>query len=284
MEAKTILGKVSITPKGEYDPAVSYERLDAVRHEGSTFLVLRPVQGVTPEDGANYMLMAQRGSVGATGATGPQGNQGVQGEQGEAGEKGETGETGNGIASIERTSGTGAAGTTDTYTITMTDGSTTTFQVYNGADGQGAGDMTKAVYDPQGKARDIFSYVDGALAGFEGSEEAARISQEAKETAECVVQALENHKGDPAAHEELFAAQEAKYRRHVIASRVRDPAKPDYGLAGGTQAIAVLDAGPYTGGAEVTAIVSGVEYDARNMSASGEDIPDGTLILRKMED
>lgn len=215
MEAKTILGKVSITPKGEYDPAVSYERLDAVRHEGSTFLVLRPVQGVTPEDGENYMLMAQRGSVGETGATGPQGNQGVQGEQGEVGEKGETGETGNGIASIERTSGTGAAGTTDTYTITMTDGSTTTFQVYNGADGQGAGDMTKAVYDPQGKAQDIFRYVDNALAGFEGGEEAVQIAREAKKTAEdALAQAAEAQKTAeallPALDAVEAAAQEAK--------------------------------------------------------------------------
>jgi len=34
-----------------------------------------------------------------------------------------------------RTSGTGAAGTTDTYTITFDDASTTTFDVLNGADG-----------------------------------------------------------------------------------------------------------------------------------------------------
>lgn len=45
--------------------------------------------------------------------------------------------TGNGIDNITRTSGTGAAGTTDTYTITYTDATTDTFTVYNGANGTG---------------------------------------------------------------------------------------------------------------------------------------------------
>lgn len=49
--------------------------------------------------------------------------------------KGATGDKGSSIASIERTDGNGASGTTDTYTITLTDGSKTTFQVYNGKDG-----------------------------------------------------------------------------------------------------------------------------------------------------
>jgi hypothetical protein len=45
------------------------------------------------------------------------------------------GEDGNGIASVTRTSGTGAPGTTDTYTITFTNGTTSTFTVVNGANG-----------------------------------------------------------------------------------------------------------------------------------------------------
>lgn len=71
---------------------------------------------------------------------------------------------GSSIQSIERTSGTGAPGTTDTYTVTLTNGDTTTFQVYNGKDGSGSGDMTKAVYDPKGKAQDIFAYADAKQA------------------------------------------------------------------------------------------------------------------------
>lgn len=42
---------------------------------------------------------------------------------------------GRGISSVARTSGNGAAGTTDTYTIKYTDNTTSTFTVYNGKDG-----------------------------------------------------------------------------------------------------------------------------------------------------
>jgi len=60
-----------------------------------------------------------------------------------------TGPTGVGITSVVRTSGTGAAGTTDTYTITFDDASTTTFDVLNGADGTDAvwTEITQADYD-----------------------------------------------------------------------------------------------------------------------------------------
>ena len=91
------------------------------------------------------------------GATGAQGQQGVQGIQGEKGEDGHTpvitiqngkwyidgvdsgksaegvkGDTGNGISSIAKTN---AEGLVDTYTITFTNGETTTFVVTNGATG-----------------------------------------------------------------------------------------------------------------------------------------------------
>jgi len=47
------------------------------------------------------------------------------------------GEDGKGISSVVRTSGNGAAGTVDTYTITYTDNTTSTFTVRNGANGSG---------------------------------------------------------------------------------------------------------------------------------------------------
>jgi hypothetical protein len=50
------------------------------------------------------------------------------------GDKGEPGDTGVGVANIARTSGNGAAGTTDVYTITLTDSTTYSFNVYHGAD------------------------------------------------------------------------------------------------------------------------------------------------------
>ena len=61
------------------------------------------------------------------------------------------GATGNGIASITKTA---TAGLVDTYTITYTDGTSTTFTVTNGQDGQGAGDMTKVAYDPTNSVAD----------------------------------------------------------------------------------------------------------------------------------
>jgi hypothetical protein len=48
----------------------------------------------------------------------------------------------------------------------MTDGSTSTFQVRNGtngASGDGSGDMSSTIYDPQEKKTDIYAYVDGAI-------------------------------------------------------------------------------------------------------------------------
>ena len=85
--------------------------------------------------------MGARGDKGDTGETGPQGPQGVQGPQGPRGEQGiqgpqgpqgiegPTGPIGNGISSIEKTS---TSGLVDTYTITYTNGNTTTFDVSNG--------------------------------------------------------------------------------------------------------------------------------------------------------
>lgn len=49
------------------------------------------------------------------------------------------GKPGRGIVSIIRTSGTGAPGTYDTYTITYSDNTTSSFQIYNGANGEGGG-------------------------------------------------------------------------------------------------------------------------------------------------
>ena len=61
-----------------------------------------------------------KGKTGATGATGPRGVS---------------------VESIQLTSGNHAPGTTDTYTITLSDGSAFQFTVYNGANGTGAGDF-----------------------------------------------------------------------------------------------------------------------------------------------
>ena len=111
-------------------------------------------------------IQGPQGEKGDTGEQGPQGEKGdtgPQGEKGDTGEQGPQGEIGESIASIVRTNGTGAAGTTDTYTITTTNGNTHTFNVYNGADGNGSGDMLKSIYDSRNKNTDIFAYADGLV-------------------------------------------------------------------------------------------------------------------------
>lgn len=92
------------------------------------------------------------------------------------GQKGTKGDAGSSIQSIERTAGTGAAGTVDTYTITMTDGTTHDFQVYNGADGKGSGDMLKSIYDTENRNTDVFKYVDEKMADVPAPDDLVTVS------------------------------------------------------------------------------------------------------------
>jgi hypothetical protein len=84
--------------------------------------------------------------------------------RGDTGAPGPRGATGNGISDIALKSGNHAPGTSDVYTITLTDGTTFDFAVYNGANGAGAGDMLASIYDPQGKRTDVYKYVDDEIA------------------------------------------------------------------------------------------------------------------------
>ena len=95
--------------------------------------------------------------------------------RGGTGAPGPKGAPGNGISGIALKSGTHAPGTSDVYTITLTDGTTFDFAVYNGANGAGAGDMLASVYDPQGKHQDIFKYVDDAIGGIPTPDVSAQI-------------------------------------------------------------------------------------------------------------
>ena len=133
-----------------------------------TFGLPRGEKGATGATGpANTLAIGTvtKGTEAAATITGTAPNQTLnlvlpKGDKGDKGATGETGATGNGIASIALKSGTHAAGTTDTYEITFTDGTTFDFLVYNGANGTGVGDMLASTYDPQGKAQDIFAYAD----------------------------------------------------------------------------------------------------------------------------
>jgi len=85
--------------------------------------------------------------------------------------------------------------------------------------------------------------------------------------------ALAVHNADPGAH---------GIQRRVISARSRDPNKPAYGLGG--EVAAVLSVGAYTGTVPYSAVVSGTEYDALNISVNGDTAPDGTIILKKAEE
>ena len=93
-------------------------------------------------DAADSAALSQSWAVGGTESrTGEDTNNAKYWSEAAKVKTGEPGADGKGIQSINRTSGSGAAGISDTFTITFTDGSTTTFQVYNGSDGLNSGDF-----------------------------------------------------------------------------------------------------------------------------------------------
>ena len=63
------------------------------------------------------------------------------------------------------------------HQVTIKDANgTKTFDVMNGEDGEGAGDMTSDVYDPQGKKQDVFQYVDDAVSNIPTPDVSGQIS------------------------------------------------------------------------------------------------------------
>ena len=89
---ETILGKVSVTPKGAYDAGTQYERLDAVSHGGGSWMALKTVQGVEPGTAPeSWMQLAEKGKTGDTGPQGAPGKDGADGSPGPAGQNGQDG-------------------------------------------------------------------------------------------------------------------------------------------------------------------------------------------------
>lgn len=78
----TVLGKVSLTPKGIWLSNVTYQALDIVQYAGSSYLVLKECLGVRPAAGETYMLLASKGDKGDTGKTGDTGGKGDPGNRG----------------------------------------------------------------------------------------------------------------------------------------------------------------------------------------------------------
>lgn len=121
---------------------------------GTEWKNIGTINGIKGDDGRGIVSIIRTSGNGAAGSTDTytitysdtttstftvyNGKNGEKGAKGDTGATGATGADGRGIVSIERTSGNGAAGTVDTYTITYSDSTTSTFSVRNGADGTAA--------------------------------------------------------------------------------------------------------------------------------------------------
>lgn len=152
-QAKTYIENMDM--EGETLPAGSSVTVTKTTSpEGNLLFVIGVPQGT----------QGDKGDTGETGATGPQGVSVTNATVNEDGDlvitlssgspinagsvigpqgiQGDVGPTGASVDHIDRTSGTGAPGTTDTYTVYLTNGQTGgTFQVYNGSNGTGSGDF-----------------------------------------------------------------------------------------------------------------------------------------------
>ena len=63
MPSTTILGYVSIVPRGAYSPVATYNRLNVVSYDGASFMLIvdTPTTGVTPVDGATWLQLCAAG-------------------------------------------------------------------------------------------------------------------------------------------------------------------------------------------------------------------------------
>ena len=113
------IGRILIIPKGNYDPATPYNSLDLVRYDSKSWLCKTDgIIGITPTEGTDWTLMTEDGT------------------------------DGRGIVDIQRTGTDPSNPLKDIYTITYTDGTTSTFTVTNGSGGGTTADtMLKSVYD-----------------------------------------------------------------------------------------------------------------------------------------
>lgn len=92
--AETIIGKVMMTFRGEYDANTSYTYLDEVTYDGSTYLCRVDVTGILPTDTDHWTLLAKAGRDGKNGADGKDGLPGRDGKDGAPGKDGEQGPQG----------------------------------------------------------------------------------------------------------------------------------------------------------------------------------------------
>ena len=83
--ATKILGKVAITPKGEYSNATTYQNLDLITYQGNSYLALKETTGNLPTNNEYWQLIAEKGQDGEKGETGERGEKGQDGKNGQNG-------------------------------------------------------------------------------------------------------------------------------------------------------------------------------------------------------
>ena len=138
--------------KDGYTPRKGIDYFDG---EDGASITVQSVSESAADGGSNVVTFSDGKKV--TIKNGNKGNPGYTPQKGVDYFDGEDGVT---IVSFVRTSGNGQPGTTDIYALNLSDGRSINVPIYNGADGEGAGDMLSTTYDPQGKRQDVFAYVD----------------------------------------------------------------------------------------------------------------------------
>ena len=152
--SKTVdIGRVGMLYKGEWDSDTTYERLDVVSHDGSSYIVTAAVVGMEPPNDSFYAEIARVGDTGETGNGIESLEQtSISTESSGANvltivltdgtelnfivRNGEKGDTGNGIESLEQTVSSEESSGENVWTATMTDGTVSTFTVLNGEQGE----------------------------------------------------------------------------------------------------------------------------------------------------
>lgn len=117
-----------ITWKGAWASG-SYVKSDAVEKDGTSYIANKDTSETPSLTANDWDVLSLKGDNGTIGSNG------LDGEN---------------VDHISKTDGTGLGGSTDTYTMWQDAAETIplgTFTVYNGADGNGVGDMLKSTYD-----------------------------------------------------------------------------------------------------------------------------------------
>lgn len=89
-----ILGKVIPTPRGEYSSSITYNELDIVLYNGSSYICKKETIGNDVINEEYWQLLGQKGELGEPGPKGDKGEPGLKGDKGEPGERGEQGPQG----------------------------------------------------------------------------------------------------------------------------------------------------------------------------------------------